>query len=180
MKKTLNLFLALAFIFFNAFFFIYLSIKINYPVLYKNEFKSASESTNVEISLLLSIAKTESSFSPQRTSSAGAVGIMQIMPQTAKYVCEINGFQFDENRLFDADYNILLGANYYRYLLDKFGDESSALAAYNAGEGNVKVWLQNPEYSDDGKTLKDIPFGETKNYVQKVVQAKKVYQKIKL
>lgn len=179
MKKTLNILTVILALTFSVFFFFYLFVKLNFPVLYKEEFKKASEKTGVDICYLYAIAKTESGFSPEKVSSVGAVGIMQIMPETAKFICEKNSIDFDENRLFDAEYNILLGASYFRYLLDKFQIPKTAIAAYNAGEGNVMLWLKNESFSSDGKNLKEIPFKETKNYTQKVISAYASYKKIK-
>ena len=71
----------------------------------------------------------------------------------------------------DPETNIMLGCHYLRHLLDVYEVTDTALAAYNGGMGNVSSWLSDPRYSDDGITLKDIPFPETKNYVVRVNEA---------
>ena len=176
MKKTINILIIIFACLFGVFFFVGLYFHVNYPILYKEEINKYSQEQGVDKALIFAIAKTESGFNENAKSSAGAVGIMQIKPETANFVCSFSGEVFDEQKLFDSDYNIKLGTAYFKYLLNKFGDTETALAAYNAGEGNVLKWLQNESYSDDGKTLKNIPFAETREYAQKVLKNYKVYK----
>ncbi len=126
-------------------------------------------------SLAFSIIKAESGFSEDAVSSAGAVGLMQLMPSTAKFVCEQNNIPFNAEQLNDGEYNAMLGCIYLNYLQSRFEDTETVVAAYNAGEGIVSLWLKNTEYSDDGIHLKSIPYGETKNYVKKVLRYQKIY-----
>lgn len=126
-------------------------------------------------SLAFSVMKAESGFSEKAVSGAGAIGLMQLMPSTAKFVCEQNNITFDEKRLTEGDYNAMLGCIYLNYLLSRFTETKTALAAYNAGEGIVSTWLKNRDYSDDGITLKEIPYLETKNYIKKVLKYQKIY-----
>ena len=126
-------------------------------------------------SLVFSIIKAESGFSEDAVSSAGAVGLMQLMPSTAKFVCEQNNIPFNAEQLNDGEYNAMLGCIYLNYLQSRFEDTETVVAAYNAGEGIVSLWLKNTEYSDDGIHLKSIPYGETKNYVKKVLRYQKIY-----
>ena len=114
-------------------------------------FKEASEKYNVDINLLKAIAKAESGFNPSATSSAGAMGIMQLMPATAKAL--------GISDAYDAHDNIMGGAQVIAQNLKKYdGDISLALAAYNAGGGNVDKYGGIP------------PFKETQNYVKKVLE----------
>ena len=99
---------------------------------------------------------------------------MQIMPDTASYVSELY-FAGENVDLTNEKQNILIGVTYLIYLNNKFEDKKTALAAYNAGEGRVYEWLENKDYSLDGKTLYSIPFKETENYVKKVIQREKFY-----
>ena len=92
---------------------------------------------------------------------------MQVMPTTAKWCAEALNMEYKTEKLYDAEYNITLGVFYYSYLLKKFGDKEKALSAYNAGEGNVLNWMQNPPYK--------IHFRETVKYVKKVQFAIKIY-----
>jgi soluble lytic murein transglycosylase-like protein len=113
-------------------------------------FKEASETYNVDINLLKAIAKAESGFNPSATSSAGAMGIMQLMPSTAS--------SLGISDAYDAHDNIMGGAKIISQNLKKYdGDVSLALAAYNAGSGNVDKYGGIP------------PFTETQNYVKKVL-----------
>lgn len=125
--------------------------------------------------LVYSVIKAESGFSETAVSEAGAVGLMQIMPSTAQFVCERENIAFEAERLKEGEYNVMLGCKYLDYLFSRFSDVKTALAAYNAGEGIVSAWLKNNEYSDDGITLKEIPYRETKHYVKKVLKYQKIY-----
>lgn len=121
-----------------------------YPSEYEKYFEEASKTYNVDINLLKCIAKAESDFNPKCVSSAGAVGIMQLMPATAKSLGVSNSY--------DPRENIMGGAKYIADKLSMYnGDVSLALAAYNAGSGNVKKYGGIP------------PFKETQNYVKKIL-----------
>lgn len=129
----------------------------------------------LEPSLVFSVIKAESGFSKNAVSDAGAVGLMQLMPSTAKFVCEKNKIIFEPERLKEGEYNAMLGCIYLNYLLSRFPDKETALAAYNAGEGTVSSWLKNSDYSDDGIHLKYVPYSETRNYIKKVLKYQKIY-----
>lgn len=125
--------------------------------------------------LAFSVIKAESRFSESAVSDAGAVGLMQLMPSTAKFVCDKNEIAFETERLKEGEYNAMLGCMYLNYLLSRFSDKETALAAYNAGEGTVSSWLKNSDYSDDGIHLKYVPYAETRNYIKKVLKYRKIY-----
>lgn len=91
---------------------------------------------------------------------------MQVMPSTAQGLAKEIGID-EEYDLQNPDDNIMFGTYYISKLIDKFEILETALAAYNAGPTNVTNWLNDEKYSDDGSTLKDIPFEETKNYVER-------------
>lgn len=150
-----------------------------YPVKFQSEVDIFSKKYDVDKVLIMSIIKVESSFVQDSVSDAGAIGLMQIMPKTAVYVCEISNISdFSLDKLTEPETNIEIGAYYIKYLLDKFKDERLALAAYNAGEGTVRYWLEEKEYSPDGKTLATIPYRETEVYLKRIERAKNVYSKI--
>ena len=136
--------------------------------------------------LRLAVARQESLFNPRAASPAGALGLMQLMPGTAKATARQAGIAFAKSRLLaDAGYNVRLGSLYLQRQLDRYhGETAMALAAYNAGPGRVDRWLDelgDPRRSGR-QTLIDwiemIPFTETRNYVQRVLEAQAVYARI--
>lgn len=131
--------------------------------------------TRIPSSLLYAVMKAESGFREDAKSKAGAIGLMQLMPSTAEFVCRMNGMSFDAERLGEGEYNVRLGALYLEYLSARFENEVTVLAAYNAGEGTVAEWLQSRTLSPDGKTLSSIPYPETERYVKKVMKFRKIY-----
>ena len=106
------------------------------------------------------------------------MGLMQVMPETGQWISQKMGREdYAQERLFEPEYNIRLGCWYLSYLDEKFGgDPVKVLAGYNAGPNRVIGWLENPEYSSDGKSLEKIPFAETDNYVKKVQQSYEIYR----
>lgn len=154
------------------------------PTKYENIIEKYSIKYNVDKSLIFAVINAESRFKENATSFKGAKGLMQIMPDTALWIADkasIKNITLDN--FFEVDNNIHLGVWYLSYLLNKYENKGVALSAYNAGVGNVYKWLDNPNYSLNGKTLHNIPFKETKNYVKKVTTLEKLYSilfKIKL
>ncbi len=145
--------------------------------------KYASE-YNIPEYVVYAVIKVESDFDADAESSAGARGLMQIMPETFEWLTgdEHLGENLHKRELFDAEVNIRYGTYYLNYLYQKFDRNwNTAFAAYNGGEGNVAKWLDNPLYSDGNGNLTDIPFAETEKYVTKVNREiatyKKLYQK---
>ncbi|WP_052447359.1 lytic transglycosylase domain-containing protein [Clostridium polynesiense] len=140
-----------------------------YPYKYKEQINKYSEQNNLDPLLVLSVIKAESNFKPNALSNKGAYGLMQITENTGKDVAEelkINDFTAES--LFEPEWNIRFGTWYLNSLIKEFKNIEVALAAYNGGMGNVKKWLKNSEYSEDGKTLKYIPFPETDKYVKRI------------
>ena len=132
--------------------------------------------------MVYAVIKVESDFDPNAKSRVGASGLMQLTEET---FADVTGqFMLNENlpysEVFDPETNIRYGTYYLSYLYKQLGDWDVALAAYNGGIGNVKNWLNDKNYSDDGKTLKNYPsnFSETKNYVRLVNKAKNTYIKL--
>ena len=130
--------------------------------------------------VIYAVIKVESNFDATAESSVGARGLMQMMPKTFEWLTgkEHLGEYKSALMLYDAETSIKYGAYYLRYLYDKFENTETVLAAYNGGEGNVAKWLKDSKYSKDGKTLSDIPFKETENYVTKVVAEIDTYKKL--
>ena len=96
---------------------------------------------------------------------------------TAKYISNLMGEnEFKTEMLFDPEKNINYGCYYLKYLFARFENEKVSLSAYNAGEGNVSKWLKDEKYSDDGITLKSMPYYETLNYVEKIENGVNYYK----
>lgn len=135
---------------------------------YLDDFKTNGDKYGVEVSWLLAVAKQESGFDKDAVSSAGARGLMQLLPSTAKWIAELMDWEYQDDLLFDASYNIRLGTWYVHYLRTKF-DGDWWIAAYNAGEGRVSAWIA------DGLKIEDIPFAETRHYIKKVKEYQHKY-----
>ena len=147
-----------------------------YPIRYTKFIAYYAQKYNLEPSFVASVINAESKFKPNAKSSAGAVGLMQLLPTTADYISSY--IIHEDANLFEPDGNIKLGCAYLNYLQNKFSDKFTLLCAYNAGEGNVKTWLNNKKYSIDGLTLRTTPFAETNFYANKVIKNEKIYKKI--
>lgn len=136
---------------------------------------------NIPESIIFAVIKVESDFDPDAESSAGARGLMQMLPSTFEWLTgeEHLNENLPKSKLFTPEVSIKYGTYYLNYLYHKFDcNWNTALAAYNGGEGNVAKWLQDPEYSDGNGNLIEIPFKETKNYVEKVNKERDTYKKL--
>jgi len=145
-------------------------------VSYQRPYRDTVETSGVSPTLVYAVIKAESGFSEDAESKAGAVGLMQLMPETAEFMCELEGIAYNRARLTEGEYNIRLGCAYLAYLLAKFPCEETAVAAYNAGEGTVTDWLGDRTISPDGIALKRIPYPETQTYVKKIKKFQKIYK----
>ena len=126
---------------------------------------------NISPSLLEAVILTESKFDEKAVSHVGAVGMMQLMPDTAHWISEESGLPSDN--LASPDQNIPLGAWYLNYLLKKYhNNEVFALAAYNAGRGNVDEWIEKNKWPEGFTDMEKIPFPETREFVKSVVTAR--------
>lgn len=148
-----------------------------YPMKYQQQVDRAAETYNLEKSLIYAVIRTESHFDPEAESHVGAVGLMQLMPESFEWLQGLRGQELDMSELNNPDVNIDYGCYLLRYFYDYYGSEETAVAAYNAGFV-VGDWLKDPNYSSDGKSLDAIPYGETERYVEKVMKAKKMYKKL--
>jgi soluble lytic murein transglycosylase len=145
-----------------------------YPYNYKSSIESNAALYGQDPLFMAALIRTESSWKPGAVSSVGATGLMQIMPDTGRWIASQNGWNYDDSKLKDADYNIRLGCWYLNYLSKKFnGDQTLILAAYNAGENNVKKWVAEGVFADGSS---GIPYAETKSYVRKVQDAYEKYK----
>ncbi len=154
-------------------------LKMIYPVGYIDEIDENSQRFNVDKYLVMGVISAESGFDHKAQSHKGAMGAMQVKEDTAIWCNEHFALNLDMSNLYDPSVNITIGCAYLEYLIDMFdGDAYVALAAYNAGLGNVKDWLADKECSADGKTLFKIPFKETDEYVKRVLKRRDIYKKL--
>ena len=149
-----------------------------FPQKYSEYVEKYSYIYGVEETLIYSVIKTESGFDEEAVSPVDAQGLMQIMPSTGEWLAEqLNIEGYTDDLLKDPQINIMLGTWYLDKLIEQYdGKIELALAAYNAGSGNVDQWLVDEEYSSDGERLDIIPFGETDRYVDKVLFIERVYE----
>lgn len=135
----------------------------NYVVAYSNEF-------DLDKALVYSVIKVESDFNSKAVSKSGALGLMQILPNTAKWIAEELNESYSKEQMFQPQKNILFGCFYLRYLSDRFKKMDVVICAYNAGEGKVFDWLENGEL-----VREKIDYDETRNYLIKVENFYKIY-----
>ena len=153
-------------------------IRSKYKILYWKDILSSAEEFDLDPYLVCGVIFTESGFRPDAKSSVGALGLMQLMPATGLEEAELLGIEgVTEESLMEPSLNIRLGCNYLRKLLDEFGTDSVALAAYNAGPGRTRQWLKEYGTKDDGSLLY-IPYPETSKYVSRVQSARGVYERL--
>jgi len=132
---------------------------------------------HLDPALIAAVIYAETKFDP-RTSSAGAEGLMQILPATADYLAHLSGgVRFTTSDLATPEINVAYGSYYLRYLLDHYnGNEMLAVAAYNGGLANVDNWVARANATGRRLTVEDIPFPETRAYVQRVLAAQSAYR----
>lgn len=145
-------------------------------VRYKDIIDESAEMYNLDKNMLYALIFTESKFDPSAKSEKEARGLMQITSDTALWCAEKMGDANLAADITEPEINIKIGCFYLDYLLKRYGgEESAALAAYNAGAGNVDKWLSEEAYSSDGKKLTSTPFPETTDYIKKISFYKKIY-----
>ena len=172
----MKLFVKIGAIFIVCIIFVLLITLCVCPLKYGDIIAKMSEKYGVSKQTIHSVINTESHYNKNGISSAGAVGLMQIMPSTAIWISqELKMENFEVEMLLEPEINIEFGTFYLSYLLKKFEEENTAIASYNAGETIVRQWLNNEEFSQDARTLNNIPYKETNDYVRKFSFYKKIY-----
>jgi len=143
--------------------------RIWYPLRYQAIVRGHAQHYRLNPALLAAVIEQESKFRADARSSTGAIGLMQLQPDTAKGIAlHTGGNNFVLADLDDPEINVRYGSWYLRHLLDKYHDERLALAAYNAGQANVDEWRRKGE---------DIQFSETRAYVSRVERLKDIYRR---
>jgi soluble lytic murein transglycosylase len=140
-----------------------------YPLRYEQIVNGHARHYDLDPALLAAVIYQESKFDPSVKSASGAIGLMQLLPSTAEGIAtHTGGTKFVDADLYNPEINVRYGAWYLRHLLDKYGDERTALAAYNAGQQNVDRWRA------EGKGIR---FRETVAYVDRVERLKRIYRR---
>ena len=152
--------------------------ELTLPLRHEDIIRQQAREKNLPPDLIAGVIYAESRFSDQ-TSHAGARGLMQITPETAEAIAaRTGGVAFVQDDLSDPQINIAYGSWYLRHMLDRYGDNVElALAAYNAGQGNVDRWIAEAAAAGRRLTVDDIPFPETRAYVQRVLEARDDYRR---
>ena len=154
-------------------------LDILYPVAYWPIVREISEHYMLDPLLLLSVMREESRFDPRARSVAGALGLMQIMPHTARNLTRrLNLDISDDTAIYDVKTNITIGGYYLNSLLKEFGSLPVALAAYNAGHDKVREWIKEGNYRSFDEFIEDIPYDETGNYVKRVLLTYATYMNL--
>lgn len=144
-------------------------LRARYPLEYEHIIRGHAANYELDPALLAAVVYAESRFDPSARSEAGAVGLMQLLPETAKGIAlRTGGDRFVVTDLLDPELNVRYGSWYLDHLRDRYGETRLALAAYHAGQGNVDAWLDH-----DGR----IEFPETRSYVGEVSRLRGVYAK---
>jgi soluble lytic murein transglycosylase len=143
---------------------------LRYLMPYREHFQAAARAQDIDEAVLLGVARQESRFNAGITSSAGAVGLMQLMPPTAKWVAkQLGRADYRPAQISDVAVNTQFGAYYFKYWLDRLdGLPALAAAAYNAGPGRAQAW-RNGAPLEGAIWVETIPFNETRDYVKKVL-----------
>jgi soluble lytic murein transglycosylase len=143
--------------------------RIWYPLSYTQIVRGHARNYELDPALLAAVIYQESKFKANARSNSGAIGLMQLLPDTAKGIAlHTGGTRFRVEDLYNPEINVRYGAWYLRHLLTKYGDEQDALAAYNAGQDNVDRWLRAGQ---------GIQFAETRAYVKRVEELTKIYRR---
>lgn len=151
--------------------------ELSLPLQYQSTIRQQAAEKHLDPALVAGVIYAESKFDP-RTSRAGAEGLMQLLPQTASYLAKRSGgTDFSAGDLATPRVNIAYGSYYLRYLIDHYGGQvMPGLAAYNAGITTVDRWLAQSGGNARAFTISDIPYPETRAYVERVLRAQRDYR----
>ncbi len=153
-------------------------LEIRFPFAYRSELSSQARKQRLDPAWVFAMARQESAFNARARSSAGAMGLMQIMPATGRRIASDLNVSLKENwRLFDPKLNARFGTHYIRKMLDQLSDHPLlAIAAYNAGPHRVRKWLPDAGTLEADIWIENVPFHETRNYLQRVLAYTAIYQ----
>ena len=149
-----------------------------YKLDYSEYVEKYADEYQVDKYLIFAIIKAESNFDEDAVSNKGAQGLMQLMYSTAEEIAGRLDIDLNEENILEPDINIHLGTNYISMLTQKYENINLALAAYNAGSGNVDGWIEDGTLKADGTDIENVPFTETNNYVRKILRDYEIYKDI--
>ncbi len=149
-----------------------------FPLPYESSLRGEARRNRLDPMLVAGLIRQESAFESDAMSRAGAVGLMQMMPQTALRLARQMKVRYARARLTDPGYNLRLGSHYLANLIQAFGTPEAALAAYNAGEDRVMQWTAGQNYLEAAEFVESIPFTETREYVQIVIRNAEIYRQV--
>jgi soluble lytic murein transglycosylase len=141
--------------------------RLRYPLEYQELVRKNARTFDVDPALIAAVIYAESRFRPDAVSEAGAIGLMQLLPETGKWIAATGGERFRVKDLYDPKVNVRYGSFYLDRLLDKYGNVRFALAAYHAGQGNADRWLASSG---------EIGFPDTRAYVANVLEFRDIYR----
>ncbi|MDD4295986.1 MAG: lytic transglycosylase domain-containing protein [Ruminiclostridium sp.] len=149
-----------------------------FPMPYYEEVEEYAHKNNLKITMVYSVIKAESGFRPSVVSHKGAIGLMQITEKTGQWIAsQLDMKDYQDQTLTDPEINIRFGCWYISYLLDRFsGNNELALAAYNAGEGTIRKWIESGEIKWKGNEIKSLPYPETEKYLVRVNRIYFIYK----
>ena len=149
-----------------------------YPYHYHNIITHQAAIHNLDPLFVAALIKTESNFNPEAISDAGAIGLLQIMPDTGKWIAKTRGINdFTPEKLYHPSTNIEMGTWYLSDLNKEFNNNKIlVLAAYNAGRGNVTKWIKDKNLNGEINEINQIPFPETRHYIRKVLFNYQIYR----
>ncbi|MBR3133947.1 MAG: lytic transglycosylase domain-containing protein [Clostridia bacterium] len=154
-------------------------LKVLYKTSYSEYVEEYSREYGLDHLLVYAIIKAESNFNAGAISSKGACGLMQLMDNTAAEVAKNEMMEYQSaTTLYNPEKNIKLGTKYYSDLKQQFRNDEIALAAYNAGTGNVQRWILDGIIKSDGSDIENIPYKETNTYVRKILRDYRIYKKL--
>lgn len=156
--------------------------KLIYTKEYTEQVEKYSKEHQVDTDLVYAVIKAESNFNPNAKSGKNAIGLMQLMEDTAKDLIKRVDLKISneelKDKLYDVDININLGTKYLSILLERYGNVEIAVTAYNAGIGTVDNWIEKDIIKSDGSNIENIPYRETNNYVRKILRDYKIYKNL--
>lgn len=184
MKKTKQTVIAFTLLLISLCYFLFWQVELEkrlvYPFAYSEYIFRYAEEEGINPKLVASVVLAESKFNIRAESHRGAVGLMQIMPETGAWIAATKPYDgYKPEMLKEIPVNLALGTWYLNYLLKEFhGNTILALAAYNAGRGHVEDWIQQYQWTTDFNNIDEIPFAETREYIKLVLQNEKEYDKL--